>query len=145
MTNTNLPDEVLKADVRGRVRPTPQRREALLDEFERAGVSGQRFAALVGVNYQTFASWVQKRRKVRGQHPLAAGQARGMGPAAAGTLRWVEAVVENGAVGSREAEGASLWVHLPGGARMEIGGGREAALAAQVLRALAASAEARPC
>jgi DNA-binding transcriptional regulator YiaG len=35
----------------------------LLAEFERSGVSGKKFAALVGVNYQTFASWRQQRKK----------------------------------------------------------------------------------
>ena len=62
MTNTTVTDEVLKTDVLGRVHTPKARREALLEEFERSGVSGQKFAALVGVNYQTFASWVQKPR-----------------------------------------------------------------------------------
>ena len=56
MTNTTVPDEVLKTDVLKRVRTPLERREALLEEFERGGVSGKKFAALVGVNYQTFAS-----------------------------------------------------------------------------------------
>ena len=66
MTHTTLPDEILKTDLMGRVRTPKARREALLEEFERSGVSGTKFAALVGVNYQTFASWVQQRRKERG-------------------------------------------------------------------------------
>ena len=57
MTNTTLPDEVLKTDVLGRVRTPKARREALLEEFARRGVSGKNFAALVVVNYQIFASW----------------------------------------------------------------------------------------
>ena len=67
MTNTTLPDEVLKTDVLGRVRTPAERREALLEEFARSGVSGRKFAALVGINYQTFASWVQQRRQARGR------------------------------------------------------------------------------
>ena len=66
MTPTTLPDEILKTDAMGRVRTPKARREALLGEFERSGVSGQKFAALVGVNYQTFASWVQQWRRQRG-------------------------------------------------------------------------------
>jgi hypothetical protein len=58
MTNTTLPEELLKSDVLGRVRTPVDRREALLDEFERSGLTGQKFAALVGVKYQTFASWI---------------------------------------------------------------------------------------
>ena len=72
MTNTTVPDEVLKTDVLGRVHTPKARREALLEEFERSGVSGMKFAALVGVNYQTSASWVQKRRKACEQYPSAA-------------------------------------------------------------------------
>lgn len=40
---------LLKTDVRGRVRTPVERREALLDEFERSGLGGPKFAALVGV------------------------------------------------------------------------------------------------
>jgi hypothetical protein len=60
---------ILKRDVLGRVTVTPARREELLDEFERSGLKGQPFSKLVGVNYQTFASWVQKRRRQRGNYP----------------------------------------------------------------------------
>lgn len=70
-------------------------------------MSAKRFAALVGVNYQTFASWVQARRKAGGPHP------------AAGPVRLWEAVVEGGGCAAREPAGApGLWVELPGGCRM---------------------------
>ena len=59
-------DRVLKTDAKGRVQTPPARRESLLDEFERSGLSGKKFAALIGVKYQTFANWAQKRRKERG-------------------------------------------------------------------------------
>jgi hypothetical protein len=60
---------ILKRDVLGRVTVTPARREELLDEFERSGLKRQPFSKLVGLNYQTFASWVQKRRRQRGGYP----------------------------------------------------------------------------
>ena len=43
MTNTTKADEsvVLKTDVLGRVKTPTSRRESLLDEFERGGLSGQ--------------------------------------------------------------------------------------------------------
>ena len=63
MTNTTVPDEVLKTDVLGRVHTPRARREALLEEFERSGVSGAAFAALVGVKYPTLAWWIQQRRR----------------------------------------------------------------------------------
>jgi hypothetical protein len=50
MTNTTPAEKVLKSDVLGRVKSPRARQEALLDEFERSGVSGKKFAALVGIN-----------------------------------------------------------------------------------------------
>jgi len=54
---------VLKTDVLGRVRTPLQRRHSLLEEFERSGLSGAKFAALAGIKYSTFANWLQKRRR----------------------------------------------------------------------------------
>ena len=65
--NTTPTDEmVLKQDVLGRVKTPKARREQLLDEFERSGVSGQKFAELAGIKYQTLATWIQKRQRQRG-------------------------------------------------------------------------------
>ena len=45
----------IKAD-QARPQQTPaDRREQLLEEFERSGLSGSKFAQLVGIKYQTFA------------------------------------------------------------------------------------------
>jgi hypothetical protein len=67
--NTTATDEVvLKQDVLGRVKTPKARREQLLDEFERSGLPGQRFVELAGIKYQTFATWVQKRRRQRGDY-----------------------------------------------------------------------------
>ncbi len=136
MTNTTPPDEVLKADLLGRVRTPLARRAALLEEFERSGVSGKKFAALVGVNYQTFASWVQKRRKARGQYPSATKKPAVLrGPEA---LRLIEAVIEGGRVREEDACAGPMCVQLPGGARVEVHDARQAVLAGELLRALAA-------
>jgi len=59
--------EVLKIDERGRVRVPVERREALLDEFEKSGMSGAKFARLAGIKYATFANWTLARRKARSQ------------------------------------------------------------------------------
>ncbi len=59
-------ETVLKTDAAGRIQMPPERREALLDEFERSGLSGAKFAKLAGVKYQTFAAWAARRRKQRG-------------------------------------------------------------------------------
>jgi hypothetical protein len=44
MTFMTGDQKVLLADARGRVRVAVERREALLDEFERSGMSGVKFA-----------------------------------------------------------------------------------------------------
>jgi hypothetical protein len=64
MIDTVKADEVavLKQDGMGRVKTPAARREQLLDEFERSGLSGTKFAAMAGVKYQTFALWARRRR-----------------------------------------------------------------------------------
>jgi hypothetical protein len=121
----NPTDRILKVDVVGRVWTPGEQREAVLDEFERSGLPASKFAAHIGVKYPTFASWVQKRRKRRGD---GAGCSR-KEPAA---LKWVEAKVDAAKAGAARA----LTVHLPGGARLEVADAAQAALAAQLLREL---------
>jgi hypothetical protein len=41
----------MTTDARGRVRVPVERREALLDEFERSGLSGVKFAQMAGLKY----------------------------------------------------------------------------------------------
>ena len=131
MTNTTLPDEVLKRDALGRVRTPRARREALVEQFERSGVSAKKFAALVGVNYQTFASWVQARRKARGQHPAVAGKA-------GRPVRLWEAVVERCGGEARDAAGApGLWIELPGGSRMAVASPVQLQMAAELVALVA--------
>jgi len=54
---------MLKRDVLGRVQTSRERREVVLDEYERSGLSGPKFAEVMGIKYATFATWLQKRRK----------------------------------------------------------------------------------
>src|ERR1044071_3240281 len=56
-------EQVLKTDELRRVRTPAARRESLIQECERSGLSGAKFAALTGIKYSTFASWLQKRRR----------------------------------------------------------------------------------
>jgi hypothetical protein len=70
MNMTPADETILKIDVLGRVKTPGERRERLLDEFEKSGLTGQKFAALVGIKYQTFATWAQKRRRARGAYPV---------------------------------------------------------------------------
>jgi hypothetical protein len=107
---TNMPTAegaVLKTDEKGRVRTPAVRRESLLDEFERSGLSGTKFAALAGIKYQTFAAWASKRRRQRGVSAPAT--VRPADPA-----RWLEAVVE------QAHPSTAMVLQLPGGVRLEV-------------------------
>ena len=130
------PDEeaILKTDVLGRVRTPRERREHLLDEFGRSGLSGQKFAALVGIKYPTFATWAQKRRRQRGAYPVV--PQRGIPARTTDKIRWLEAVVEGGSGSVARASASFLVLHLPGGARVEIGDLKQVELAVALLRAL---------
>ncbi|WP_265595800.1 hypothetical protein [Verrucomicrobium sp. BvORR106] len=64
MTTTSL---VLKQGGLGCVRTPAARREALLAEFARSGLSGARFATLAGVNYQTFMGWEHQQNRGSGK------------------------------------------------------------------------------
>ena len=132
MTESSLAP-LLKTDVMGRVKTPAARRELLLDEFERSGTSGQKFAELVGVRYQTFATWVQRRKLRRAATPKTP-------KASTAKVRWLEAVV--GKVAGHDA-GSMLPVLLPGGARLEISCAAQIPLAAALVRALEKSAV--PC
>jgi transposase len=55
-------EEIFKRDKMGRVRVPRARREALLDEYERGGISALQFANYVGIKYSTLANWIQERR-----------------------------------------------------------------------------------
>jgi hypothetical protein len=117
---------ILKTDGRGRVQTPAARRESLLDEFERSGLSGPKFAALVGVKYQTFAAWSARRRKLNGhQAPVRLADA----------VRWLEAVVDQAQVPAGP-KALSLLLQLSGGARVELAHAEQAPLAAALLRSL---------
>jgi transposase-like protein len=143
--------EVLKVDAMGRVTTPGAVREAALDEFERSGLPATKFAARIGVKYQTFATWVQRRRRGRGGAVVSAAEAAKVG-AEGGVLPhflrdegrcWVEAVAEVQLPALLDRAGHSgvkagvLLVELPGGARVEVGDVQQARLAAVLLRDLA--------
>ena len=138
---------VLKTDVLGRVQTSAAQRKAMLDEFERSGLCGTKFAAVAGVNYQTFASWMQKRRRATGAYSNS-----GKKPAAKKTVRsvpalpalgWMEAVVEEAA--ESVAKKAVLRLELPGGACVLIADEAQAELAAALLKRLQPSPAGRSC
>ncbi len=120
---------ILKTDSLARVRTPPERKRELLEEFERSGLSGWKFAALVGIRYQTFAAWVAKRkREGRGEAPAKA-EAE-----SAAKVRWLEAVIDQAQVPRNDS--SVLTLQFAGGARAEIAEGKQIQLAAALLRAL---------
>ena len=127
MTSTTSSEEVvLKTDVLGRIQIPVERRQRLLEEFDRSGLSGAKFAALSGVKYSTFAYWLQRRRR---------GQKSDAPKAAADSMRWLETVIEQAQEPAEKIEGA-LILRLPGGAQAQVESAGQAVLAAALLRAL---------
>ena len=127
MTSLSDAAEVLKQDERGRLRVSRERREALLAEFDRSGMSGAKFARVTGLNYQTFVGWVRQ-RKLRG------------GAATSGAVQFLEAVVGTPAetrIGLGLAGG--LQIDLPGGSVLRIESPGQLALAAELISLVAQS------
>ena len=132
MTSMNAKTELLKQDVRGRVRVSAERKAALLDEFERSGMSGAKFALLAGIKYATFANWVMKRRRERGR--------AGIGD---GTVRLLEAVVDCGRTEQSAACAQGLLIELPGGSRMLVGSPVQLQMAAELVALVAQNSRVR--
>lgn len=118
---------IIKTDEIGRRKTPGARREELLDEFERSGLSGAKFAALTGLKYSTFAAWASRRRK-QARTPLKS-PTRPVDP-----VGWLEALVEPG------RSGAGVVLRLPGGVSLELMQASQANLIASLIRALE-----RPC
>ena len=115
--------EILKVDEAGRVQMPPGKREAMLTEYDRSGMTGAQFARFVGVRYSTLMYWLQKRRKEAG--PGEQADSRPDHP------RWLEARVEG-----EMPKCENLVVEVGGGVRMLVGSRTQAALAGEVLRAM---------
>jgi hypothetical protein len=122
--------QILRRDARGHVLVSRERREALLAEYDRGGMSGVKFAQYVGIKYSTLAYWLQSRRRARGREKLLlkAGAETGGGKSTGG---WIEAVVEEGSP-PRMPTG-TLRIDFAGGAYCQISSTGEAALAAELL------------
>src|ERR1700691_2296899 len=89
MTSTQSSGQILKTDSLARVRTPPQRKGELLDEFERSGLSGAKFAELAGIKYSTFAVWAAKRKRTQPADATATPVVE-----ATAKVRWLEAVVD---------------------------------------------------
>ena len=102
-----------------------------------SGLSGAAFARMAGVKYATFANWVQQRRKMSG----GAGE---RSVAHAGTVRLLEAVVEEDGLGTMKAgSAAGLVVELPGGCRLRVESPVQLAMAAELVNLVAQTSRVR--
>lgn len=110
----------MKADALGRVRTPAAKRGEILAAFERSGVSGAEFAALVGVKYSTFASWRQARP-------------RGTPRAPRPKLRFLEAAVP---LAPAVKGPPPLELELPGGLRLRLTEPAQVPLVVALLRGL---------
>src|SRR5215469_3425714 len=93
-TVMKITDQILKTDVLGRVSRSAEKREQILDEFERSGLKGRPFAKLIGVKYSTFACWVQARRRARGDYERNKMRVRKPKAPSVPPTRWIEAVAD---------------------------------------------------
>jgi len=111
-------------DSRGRVQTPPQRREALLDEFERSGLSGRRFAKMVGIVPVTFSAWVCQRRRNRAEAKKLSGRIE--------PIALLEAVLEE-----RNSPLVSVAervvIELGGGAKVQVSTREQLALIAELV------------
>ena len=106
-----------------------ERREELLDQFEKSKLSGQKFAKLTGIKYSTFCGV--------GEQASASAIRPGSGLAVART-KFGGGMVGNGGDQRTEAPPSAaglLLVRLPSGAAIELANVSQAPLAAAVLRA----------
>ena len=137
--------QLVKQDSRGRVRYGRERREELLEEFERSGMSAAGFARLSGVHYTTFAGWVHRRKQEAKRDGMAAVVEERSGP-----IRLLEAMVDagehhgpSGGVADRDPLGrgaVGLRIELPGGSGLVIESPVQMQMAAELLKALEAQA-----
>lgn len=100
-------------DTKGRRLYTAQRKEELLGEYERSGLTQWRFAKKEGINYTTFTTWVQRAKKSKR------------------SVRFQELVLP----GAPVAEKSTLVVTMPDGMRVR---GADARALAELIRLLRA-------
>jgi hypothetical protein len=115
---------VIRRDALGRVRVPRSAREQILKEFDQSGLSGARFARLIGVKYSTFACWRSKRARSRSLAVSALPKPK---------VQWAEAVVERAEL---PQDHSSLTIALRSGASIQLRHASQVNLAAVLLREL---------
>lgn len=123
-------DSIMKTDRRGRLRYSPEQKASLVEAYQSSGLSGPRFAALHGVNYQTLATWLLKHKRATSS----ASQTH--------SPRLISLIPAE--IGKTSASGAGqpLEILLPGGSRLSVTAPSQVRLAAALIRELE---NPRPC
>jgi len=99
-------------------------REALLDEFERSGLSGRRFAEMVGIVPVTFSAWVCQRRRNRAEAKKLSGRIE--------PIALLEAVLEERS-SPLVSVAERLVIELGGGAKVQVSTREQLALIAELV------------
>ena len=99
--------EILKQDSLGRVRTPLGKRQEILTAFDGSGMSAARFAAMVGMNYSTFCSWVQERNQKQGKDSVLTRAAAKL------QVQWIEAEIACGA--EQRCAGDGMKIEFLGG------------------------------
>ncbi len=135
MTSTMGQDQIVKVDRIGRIKTPRERREALLAEFDRSGMSGQQFAKWAGIKYGTFITWVQKRRRKGAPGKT---EDKLISTGAKPEVQWVEAVMEKVTAKKSDVNPNAMVmiVQGPSGVRLELSEERHVLWAAKLLRHL---------
>jgi transposase-like protein len=115
---------LLKRDERGRVRSTPQMRQAAVAEYQRSGLTACSFAKMAGISKNTFWNWLQA-------HGLTRQRPRVMTMEESKPVRFVQVTPS-----PMEPTGMSLRVRLPGGAVLEMAEASQVPLVARLIEAL---------
>jgi hypothetical protein len=134
---TTITNRLVKLDSRGRVLIPDAQREAPLDSYESSGLSGPKFCAMHGVKYPTFATWMQRRRRERGELPERV--SRTTHDALALMLAEVE-LPSPRPEHSGASETTGLVIRLPGGTQLHIKNQEHALWAAAFVNAVAGGA-----
>ena len=111
---------IIRTGSDGRLRYSPAQRQDLLDAFDRSGLSDMSFSRQHGVHYQTFISWLRKRRQTA------------ISPEGAPGPAFAEVVLD----GPAPATTAALRISLPCGAMMEVSSRAALPWAAELLTTL---------
>jgi hypothetical protein len=109
---------MLSQDARGRVLISQERRETLLEEYDRSGMSGVRFAQYIGVKDTTLDHWMRRRRLQRQKEKLLI-TGGGQTEPTRSNGRWIEAVVDKSGSPAR-THSAALRIYFGAGAYCQI-------------------------